>query len=203
MQIFVTGTGTDVGKTLICSWLCLHSQYDYFKPIQTGSEQGTDSDTLKKLTSVHVHPECFSMRGPFSPHLSAKLQNIQISMNDLSLPKARRLIIEGAGGLMVPINDQFLQIDLIKKWQVPVILVTSSKLGTINHTLLSLEALRARHMPILGVIVNGPLNNDNVKAIADYGQVTILGVFPELHLINPLQLLKIPLTPTLKNILEH
>ncbi|GFQ99996.1 ATP-dependent dethiobiotin synthetase BioD [Trichonephila clavata] len=141
MQIFVTGTDTDVGKTTISSWLCLHTGYSYFKPIQTGSTLGTDSHQMSNLTNANVYKENFVYKRPLSPHLAASLENDSINIDRINLPKTHNLIIEGAGGVLVPINKTTLMVDLIKKLAISTILVARSTLGTINHTLLSLEAL--------------------------------------------------------------
>jgi dethiobiotin synthetase len=182
MPIFVTGTGTDVGKTVISTWLCLQMGYDYFKPIQTGDE--IDSEFVASIADCNIYPEVYRYKTPVSPHLAAKLENSVIDSTIIKLPEADNVIIEGAGGLLVPINDHFLMIDLIQQLQVPVILVAHSGLGTINHTLLSLEALRARHIPILGVILNGALNAPNKAAIEYYGKIKVLAEMPFLNKIN-------------------
>lgn len=202
MRIFVTGTGTDVGKTLVCSWLCAQTGYDYFKPVQTGSTQGCDSDTVKRLTGVHVFPESYVFSAPLSPHLAARLENAEIAADKIVLPASNRLIIEGAGGVMVPVNKSMLMLDLMQVMTAPVILVAASGLGTINHTLLSLMALRARQILVAGVIVSGPHNPENCAAIADYGNVPILAALPQLATVNGDTLRQIPLTDNLKKILE-
>lgn len=201
MQIFITGTDTDVGKTTISSWLCLHTGYSYFKPIQTGSILGTDSHQISNLTNANVYKENFVYKRPLSPHLAASLENDSINIDRISLPKTHNLIIEGAGGVLVPINKTILMVDLIKKLATPTILVARSTLGTINHTLLSLEALRARNIPILGVILNGPHNQDNLEAIEFYGRVQVLASVPKLQQVDREHLTQIPLSNRLKTIL--
>lgn len=198
MQIFVTGTDTDVGKTTISSWLCLHTGYSYFKPIQTGSILGTDSHQVSNLTNANVYKENFVYKEPISPHLAASLE---INIDRISLPKTHNLIIEGAGGVLVPINKTTLMVDLIKKLAIPTILVARSTLGTINHTLLSLEALRARNVPILGVILNGLLSQDNLEAIEFYGRVQVLASVPKLQQVDRERLMQTPLSNRLKAIL--
>jgi len=185
MKIFVTGTDTHVGKTLVSSWLCLHRGYDYFKPIQTGcNEPPTDSETVRALAGCRIHPEAYRFEAPLSPHEAARLEKRKIHCGRIILPECSNLIIEGAGGLMVPIHDTMLMIDLVQSWQTPVILVARSTLGTINHTLLSLEALRARNMPVLGVVVTGPSNPSNCAAIQHYGKIPLLAEIPYLLDIN-------------------
>lgn len=195
MQIFITGTDTDVGKTTISGWLCLHTGYSYFKPIQTGSILGTDSHQISNLTNANVYKENFIYEKPLSPHLAA------YDSIDINLPKSHNLIIEGAGGVLVPINKTTLMVDLIKKLATPTILVARSTLGTINHTLLSLEALRARNIPILGVILNGPPNQDNLEAIEFYGKTQVLASVPKLQQVDREHLMQTPLSNRLKAIL--
>lgn len=203
MQIFVTGTDTDVGKTTISSWLCLHTGYSYFKPIQTGSTLGTDSHQMSNLTNANVYKENFVYKRPLSPHLAASLENDSINIDRISLPKTHNLIIEGAGGVLVPINKTILMVDLIKKLAIPTILVARSTLSTINHTLLSLEALRARNIPILGIILNGLPNQDNLEAIEFYGRAQVLASVPKLQQVDREHLMQIPLSNRLKAILEQ
>lgn len=203
MQIFVTGTDTNVGKTTISSWLCLHTGYSYFKPIQTGSTLGTDSHQMSNLTNANVYKENFVYKRPLSPHLAASLENDSINIDRISLPKTHNLITEGAGGVLVPINKTTLMVDLIKKLAIPTILVARSTLGTINHTLLSLEALRARNIPILGVILNGLPSQDNLEAIEFYGRVQVLASVPKLQQVDREHLMQVPLSNRLKAILEQ
>ncbi|MDX5462589.1 MAG: dethiobiotin synthase [Wolbachia endosymbiont of Tetragnatha montana] len=200
MQIFVTGTDTDVGKTIISSWLCLHTGYSYFKPIQTGSILGTDSHQVSNLTNANVYKESFVYKEPLSPHLVSSLKNESIDINEINLPKAHNLIIEGAGGVLVPINKTMLMVNLIKKLAIPTILVARSTLGTINHTLLSLEALRARNIPILGVILNGLPSQDNLEAIEFYGRVQVLASVPKLQQVDREHLMQTPFSNRLKAI---
>lgn len=203
MQIFITGTDTNVGKTTISSWLCLHTGYSYFKPIQTGNIFSTDSHQISGLTNTNVYKESFVYKEPLSPHLAASLENGSIDINKIKLPKAHNLIIEGAGGVLVPINKTTLMVDLIKKLAISTILVARSTLGTINHTLLSLEALRARNIPIWGVILNGLHSQDNLEAIEFYGKVRVLASVPKLQQIDRKHLTQIPLSNRLKAILEQ
>ncbi|MGL9719189.1 MAG: dethiobiotin synthase, partial [Wolbachia sp.] len=191
---------TNVGKTTISSWLCLHTGYSYFKPIQTGSIFGTDSHQISSLTNTNVYKESFIYKEPLSPHLAASLENGSIDINKINLPKAHNLIIEGAGGVLVPINKTTLMVDLIKKLAISTILVVRSTLGTINHTLLSLEALRARNIPILGVILNGLPNQDNLEAIEFYGKVRVLSSVPKLQQVDREYLMQTPLSNRLKTL---
>ena len=200
MIVFITGTNTDIGKSLVSSWLCLHTKYDYFKPIQTGSIESMDSMLVKQWSGANIHPEAYVFKQPLSPHLAASAENAEIDITKIKLPKTNNLIVEGAGGLLVPINDKYYIIDLIRHLNIPVILVATSTLGTINHTLLSLEALRARNIKILGVIISGEYNQKNKESIQDYGNVEVLAELPFIKNINYEALKNIPLDKRLKNI---
>lgn len=194
-SFFVTGTDTNVGKTVVSAMFTLGLQAAYWKPIQSGLEPPTDTDYLQQITeldSTHFIPERFRLTQPLSPHASAAIDQIQINLSDFQLPATDKsyLIVEGAGGLMVPINSQHYMIDLIKHLNLPVCLVARSSLGTINHTLLSIAQLRRTEIPIWGVILNGESNSSNRDAIAHYGQVPILGELEPLAAINPATLRK-------------
>ncbi len=193
-RIFITGTDTNVGKTVISALLLAGTNGTYWKPIQSGLDTITDTDYVRQATQLdatHFLPEQFRLTQPLSPHLSAAIDGVTIDLSDLQLPSQvahSPLIVEGAGGLMVPINDRHYIIDLIAAWQLPVCLVARSTLGTINHTLLSIAQLRRYQIPILGVIVNGPENIENCRAIAHYGQVKILGKVHPLPEVSPITL---------------
>jgi dethiobiotin synthetase len=174
-QFFITGTDTDVGKTVVSALLTLGLRSHYWKPVQSGLPADTDFvRTVTGLPAHHFHPERHRLSQPLSPHAAAQIDRVSIALTDFQLPDAPRLIVEGAGGLMVPLNDRHLILDLIQQLNLPVCLVARSSLGTINHTLLSLAALRQAQIPILGVVINGPKNPGNREAIAHYGQVPIL-----------------------------
>jgi dethiobiotin synthase len=185
---FVTGTGTDVGKTVVCAWLMLALDGEYWKPVQAGLEGETDEEAVRRLTGLaadRFHPSVYRLKDALSPHEAARREGVQIEMSRFALPARRRpLIVEGAGGIMVPLNERALVIDLIVQLGLPVILVARSELGTINHSLLSLEALRARRVAIAGVVVTGPPNAANSEAIASYGKVPIIAEIP---VIEPLE----------------
>ena len=202
MNIFITGTDTNVGKTLISSWIALHARFAYFKPIQTGLNQGADSQQVKELSNAKIYPEIYAYQDPVSPHLAARIKNDTIDIEKILLPKKDNLIIEGAGGVLVPINDKYLMVDLIKKLGAPVILISRTTLGTINHTLLSLEILRSRNIPVLGVIMNGEQNIDNSNAIKFYGGAPILAEFPKLESVNINTLKSVELPKKLQQFLE-
>ena len=173
---FITGTDTNVGKTVVSAILTSGLQGTYWKPIQSGFPKDTDwVKQVSELPDNHFVPEQFVLSRPLSPHLSAKLDGLHISLKDFALPAAKSpLIIEGAGGIMVPINEKDYVIDIIKQLNLPVILVARSTLGTINHTLLSLEKLRNAKINVLGIVMNGPKNNDNREALEHYGKISVL-----------------------------
>jgi dethiobiotin synthetase len=184
-QFFITGTDTDVGKTIVSALLTLGLGTHYWKPVQSGTP--TDSNVLRTLgiNPSRILPERHRLTQPLSPHAAAQMDGVEISLTDFELPPVEKLIVEGAGGLLVPLNEKDLMIDLIQKLQLPVCLVSRSTLGTINHTLLSIAALRQAKIPILGVIINGQKNEINRAAIAHYGKVPILAELEPLAEITP------------------
>jgi len=192
MRIFITGTDTNIGKTIISSWICWHNKMNYWKPIQSGDDNGlSDTDFMKKIceNKIRVYDPLYSFLQPLSPHLAAKInnQNIDLSKILFSLPKDNRMLIEGAGGVFVPLNDKFMMIDLIEILDAPVIIVAKSGLGTINHTCLTISALRDRNIKILGVIMNGEKNQENKRAIEFYGKTKVLFEFPVLKNLEDLK----------------
>ncbi len=159
----------------------------YWKPVQSGLP--ADTDSLRQATQLddsHFIPERFRLTQPLSPHAAAAIDGVQIALTDFQLPATEKphLIVEGAGGLLVPLNQREMIIDLIRYLNLPVCLVARSGLGTINHTLLSIAQLRRANLPILGVILNGERNLSNREAIRHYGQVPILGELEPLSAIN-------------------
>lgn len=195
-QFFITGTDTDVGKTIAAIWLCLKLQASYWKPIQTGAVAGTDPDTVAALTQgagIEIIPSFYTFQTPVSPHLAAILEGDEINLGKLVLPTTRPLIVEGAGGALVPLTHRRLMVDLIQRLNLPAIVVARTQLGTINHTLLTLEALRARQIPVRGVILNGPENNDNLWAIETYGHVPVIAHLPLFSKVTQQELDGIPL----------
>lgn len=185
--IFITGTDTDIGKTVVSACLVHALKADYWKPIQSGLSDGRDRDAVAALATLEenrIHPSTYELQAPLSPHEAARLENIYLDTDAIRLPATKNtLVVEGAGGVLVPICGKFLMIDLMHRLGLPVVVVSRSGLGTINHTLLTLEALRAREINILGVILNGPKNPANVDAIQNYGEVNILF---ELEPLSPL-----------------
>ncbi len=186
---FITGIGTGIGKTLISAILTEKLRADYWKPVQSGDLHSSDSMRVKKLISnpqTVIHPETYRLTQPLSPHLSARLDGIHIAPEKLHLPFTERpLIVEGAGGLMVPFNEKYLLIDFIEQLKIPVILVSQHYLGSINHSLLSIEVLRQRGIPIAGIIFNGDANSDSENYILNYSRLTCLGKIPTLSSIGP------------------
>lgn len=157
--IFITGIGTGVGKTITSAVLVENLKADYWKPVQSGDLDYTDTDKVKDLVSNKksvFHPEAYRLTQPFSPHKSAELDGIRIELSKITLPETEnQLIIEGAGGLMVPLNETDLMIDLIKKFNAEVVLVSTNYLGSINHTLMSAEILRMRNINISRIVFCG------------------------------------------------
>lgn len=176
---FVTGTDTNVGKTVLSAALCVALGAHYWKPVQTGNLDGTDSDFLRSwIGSERVHPEAYSFPEPLSPHLAAEISGREISLAACAaaLPRVSRpLIVEGAGGLLVPLSPSSLMADLILHLKMPVIVAANTKLGTINHTLLTLEALRSRRIPLAGVVTIGQECARTRKSISRHGQAPLLG----------------------------
>lgn len=185
---FITGIGTGIGKTLVSAILTEKLKADYWKPIQSGDLAQSDSLTVEHLISngtTKIHPETYRLNEPLSPHLSAKLDGIEIELDKLQLPTtSNNLIVEGAGGLMVPLNSQFLIADLIKHLDLPVILVSQSYLGSINHTLLTVDALVQRQINIKGIIFNGDANAESEEYILNYTKLACLGKIPKLSLVT-------------------
>ena len=187
-RLFVTGIGTNVGKTIISAILTQKLQADYWKPIQAGDLNNTDSMKVSQWvdnTISTVHPESYSLTQPMSPHAAAERDGININLNDIiSAATTRNLIIEGAGGLMVPLNKNALVVDMISHLQAEAVLVSRHYLGSINHTILSIEALRSRNIPITGIIFNGDDNRDTESIIESICAVPILGRIPDIDSLN-------------------
>lgn len=183
MRCFVTGTDTDVGKTIACAWIMLHSSARYWKPVQAGLKE-TDEQIVRALTRLgddRFLPTTYALPEPLSPHESARRAGVAIDMDAFALPDGDApLIVEGAGGLMVPLNHESLVVDLIERLGISAILVCRTTLGTINHSLLSLEALRARGISVAGVILCGPDVPHNRAAIETYGEARVIGHIPVL-----------------------
>ena len=186
--LFVTGIGTGIGKTIVSAVLVEKLKADYWKPIQSGDLDKSDSLTVQSLISnpiTKMHPESYRLTQPFSPHKSAAIDGITIDPDAMHLPNTNNaLIVEGAGGLMVPLNNEFLIIDLIKKLNIEVILVSQNYLGSINHTLLSIHALKNYGIPIRGIIFNGSDDISSKDFILKNSGLELLGHVPEYSTID-------------------
>jgi dethiobiotin synthase len=189
-RIFVTGTDTGIGKTLVSALLVAGLGAEYWKPIQCGLEETPDREWVIQKTSIpkwKAHQEAYRLKHPLSPHAAARLEGITIDLESIALPlsSSSPLVVEGAGGILVPLNNHQYMLDLMKQLGLPVLLVASSRLGTINHTLLSLDLLLRHGLEILGVVINGPRNSSNREAIRDFGKVRILAEVEPMEQINP------------------
>ena len=182
-SFIVTGTDTGIGKTVFSSALAGALGAHYWKPVQSGLEEDSDSETVRRLSGLPAHkilPEAYRLQAPLSPHRAAELEDIEIRRDAFEMPNADPLVIEGAGGLMVPLRRDWLIIDLFADLQLPVILCARTALGTINHSLLSIEALRLRDIPIVGMAFIGEANADSENTICAMGGVRRLGRLPRL-----------------------
>ncbi len=179
--LIVTGTDTGVGKSIFAAGLVGALGARYWKPVQSGLDDITDTETIRSLSDAEVLPEIYRLRMPASPHLSAEDMGVEIALDRLSLPDITGpLVVEGAGGIMVPLNREHFFLDLFARWQAPIILVARTALGTINHTLLSLRALREAGCPVIGVAFVGDAEPDVEQTIVEMGNVRNLGRLPHL-----------------------
>lgn len=221
VSFIIVGTDTGVGKTLIAAWLLNHFGYDYWKPVQSGcepsgnlpqslkSEGNTDSHFIKALlpqsASTHIYPSVYALKAPLSPHLAAEQEGVLINTAKLTLPSHTNLIIEGAGGVMVPLTNSTLLIDWIASLSLPVLVVARDHLGTINHTCLTLEALGVRNIPILGVILNATPccmpNPRHMDAIETFGRAPVLFTMPTLSPLSTDALASVIPSPSLRKAL--
>jgi dethiobiotin synthetase len=188
----VCGTDTDVGKTLVSAWLVQGLGARYWKPVQSGLEQGGDRATVQRLLDLpadRLLPEAYRLAAPVSPHWAAEREGVQLEPERLALPAADgALVVETAGGLLVPLRRDWLQIEQLQRWELPVLLVARSGLGTLNHTLLSLEALQRRSIQVLGLVLNGPPHADNPRTLEQLGGVPVLAQLPRLARITAREL---------------
>jgi dethiobiotin synthase len=194
---FVTGTDTNVGKTVLSALLVAALDAAYWKPVQTGASEGTDRESVRAWAEVEedrLPLERFRFHRPVSPHLASREGNVQISLDDFEFPPepvSRKWIVEGAGGVMVPLNERDMMRDLIQRIGFPVIVAARTSLGTINHTLLTLASLREARLPVCGVALVGDENIENRRAIEHYGNVRVIGHIPILEKINRAALLDV------------
>jgi len=186
--IFVTGIGTGIGKTIVSAVLVEKLKADYWKPVQSGDLENSDTSMVRSLVSnntTQFFEEAYRLSQPFSPHKSAAIDGINIDAEKIIFPATNNaLIIEGAGGLMVPLNNKFLMIDLIRQLNAEVVLVSQNYLGSINHTLLSIYALKQENIPVKGIIFNGTEDIYSKDFILEYSGLELLGHIPEYNVID-------------------
>ena len=180
--LIVTGTDTGIGKTMVAAAIAGALGAHYWKPVQAGLDEGSDSATVATLSGLapdRILPEAYRLRTPCSPHRAAEIDGITIDPARLALPDvAGPLVVEGAGGVLVPVTRRLLYADLFARWAAPVLLVARTGLGTINHSLLSIEALRSRGVPIHGIVFVGDAVEDSEATICAIGDVRRLGRLP-------------------------
>ncbi|WP_022682501.1 dethiobiotin synthase [Sphingobium bisphenolivorans] len=188
-RFIVTGTDTDIGKTVFAAGLAGALKAHYWKPVQAGIEPQGDRETvacLSGLPASQILPEAYRLTTPASPHLAARIDGVEISLDRLALPEVDGpLVVEGAGGLLVPVSETLLMADLFAHWGLPVILCARTGLGTINHSLLSIEALRSRGIAIAGIAFIGDPHDENERIIPALGKVRSLGRLPLLDPLTP------------------
>jgi dethiobiotin synthetase len=194
-DFFITGTDTGIGKTLLSALLVAALDRGYWKPIQTGAIEGTDRETVIKLAGIpadRAHPEAYIFDPPVSPHLAAEWQGIEIDIERIQRPASTKpLVVEGAGGIMVPINSKLLMLDLARHLKTPLVIASRTKLGTINHTLMTVHTIRNAKLQISGVVMIGEENKDNRRAVERYGNVPVIGWIPWLEKIDRETLLSV------------
>ena len=186
MNFFVTAIGTDSGKTLVSSILVEALKADYWKPVQAGMP--TDTETVEKFVSNGIskfHPETHLFKLPVSPHAAAKFEHLTVGLDDFVLPETGNdIVIEGAGGVLVPLNDKDFVIDIAKELEVPVILVVNNYLGSINHSLLTINYLESNNISVRGIVFNGDSNVESERIIEKHSGYKVLLRLPKLSLIN-------------------
>ncbi|MBB4631326.1 dethiobiotin synthase [Sphingosinicella soli] len=186
-RIVVTGTDTGVGKTVFAAALAGALRAHYWKPVQAGLEDGSDAQSVAALSGLpagYILPEAYRLTTPCSPHRAAELDGIEIDPG-LPLPPHDPLVVEGAGGALVPVTRHILYADIFARWALPVVIVARTELGTISHSLLTIEALRSRGVPILGIAFSGDANEDSEATICAIGNVRRLGRLPRVPLTAP------------------
>ncbi len=186
---FITGIGTDVGKTLVAAIITESLQADYWKPVQSGTSQSEDKATVENLISNPItkfHKESYSFKEPLSPHYAAILENQIIKLDNILFPDSsnENMVIEGAGGVLVPLNDNTYVIEIAENFNCDVIVVVRNYLGCINHTLLTLEYLMNRGINVVGIVLNGNFDEPVKKAITNYSEIPVVLELPELNEIT-------------------
>tara|TARA_R110001599_G_scaffold184627_5_gene378576 strand:- start:17680 stop:18297 length:618 start_codon:yes stop_codon:yes gene_type:complete len=182
-EFFITGTDTGIGKTLVSGMLMSALDATYWKPIQAGLDEETDTEFVQRVSEAdpsRIIPERYRLETPMSPHAAADIDGVKISLNDFELPEydTKHLIVEGAGGLIVPINWEHTVLDMIEQLNIPGLLVARSSLGTLNHTLLSLKALRDRGIEVFAVVLNGEKHPSNKETVERFGDLPVFEVEP-------------------------
>jgi dethiobiotin synthetase len=187
-KYFITGIGTNVGKTIVSAILTEALKADYWKPVQSGVAEGTDKGLVSSLitnTTSVCHNESYCFQEPASPHLAASLENQKIKLEQMHLPDTQNdLIIEGAGGILVPLNDSNYVIDLAQEFEADVILVCRNYLGCINHSLLSIDYLVKNNFPVKGIVLVGNFDKAVKLAITNYSELPVLAEIPEMSEIS-------------------
>jgi dethiobiotin synthetase len=187
-RFIVTGTDTDIGKTVFAAGLAGALGAHYWKPVQAGIAPEGDKEAVSRLAGLpaaQILPEAYRLKTPASPHLAARLDGVEISLDRLALPQVDGpLVVEGAGGVLVPVSETLLMADLFAHWGLPVILCARTALGTINHSLLSIEALRSRGVTLAGIAFIGDAHAENERIIPALGRIPSLGRLPHLDPLN-------------------
>lgn len=188
--LVVAGIGTDVGKTVVSAALCVALKADYWKPVLSGTAAAAgDDEVIQRLLGeqgTRIHPCSYRFKAPLSPHVAAAQEGISISLEKFELPESDRpIVVELAGGVLVPMSDEFTNMELVGRFDLPVVVVSRHYLGSINHTLLTLEALRSRGVPVMGVVFNGEELPDSERIIERMGEVRVLGRIPTLPEVTP------------------
>lgn len=177
MNLFITGTDTDAGKTTVSAWICSHIRTKYWKIIQTGND--SDSSIIKQYSpNTEIIPEIYKLKAPLSAYDAAKLENVVLDTSKFNINKDK-VVIEGAGGVFVPIASNYLMIDAIKSTNSKALIISRSKLGMINHILLTVFALREKEIPIVGIVISGDINDNIKQTIEKFSKIKILSVLPE------------------------